>query len=132
MADRLPNAKRVHVYEENSVPVKFAKPKVSVVDRNDALTWAMVEEYWEDGESCCVPTEKEAMAARLEELAREERFLIRPDSDFMQRWDLVIIGVLFFTATITRKPFTIHCNHSSLRVCCTTVSKLELYRTCSI
>lgn len=42
-----------------------------------------------------------SIEAQLEELKRQEQFLLKPDTKAMQNWDLVILACLFFTATIT-------------------------------
>mmetsp|Transcript_19855 Transcript_19855/g.41446 ORF Transcript_19855/g.41446 Transcript_19855/m.41446 type:complete len:805 (+) Transcript_19855:127-2541(+) len=45
--------------------------------------------------------EVEAMVKYFEERTREPRFLILPESPYMQRWDLITLGALLFTAFVT-------------------------------
>ena len=41
------------------------------------------------------------VVARLQELKEEEKRLVRPDNPNLQTWDLVILGALLFTASVT-------------------------------
>jgi potassium voltage-gated channel Eag-related subfamily H protein 7 len=43
----------------------------------------------------------EKVEAMLENIRKQEQFLIMPETALMQKWDMVILSCLFFTATVT-------------------------------
>jgi len=54
----------------------------------------------------------EGIEEQLEAIARSQRFLIMPDTPMMQRWDLVILTCLLFTATVT--PYEVAFTETSI------------------
>lgn len=85
----------------------------SVVDENDGLAWAFSDrsastklsplEDANDKELFRQKITQEVLnvEARLADIKKNERYLIRPDTEFMAKWDLVLLMALLFTALVT-------------------------------
>lgn len=97
--------------------------RMSITDQNDALAWAC-QPIKDEGtllqgkarrDDCLKVKDKEkrtqiesevsGIAARLADMKKNERFLIRPDADFMARWDVVLLVALSFTALVSARNF---------------------------